>query len=856
MKNWESIFGTGWAVFSENIPEIGAFLLDHKNNKLIADKNVASLLDVPTLPDYEAFRNIIDNMQHKDNFSQLKLFIAENDEEITAGYIGVPPDTAQTYSSQLPVYSYAHFISAITQDTANSLLALLQIENYSGAKLSGADIKLALTGIVANSPQTAILSAASKNRFWFYIPDFTDDKVLWLENLQAHMRKYIGENTEKHSLNLTFTAGCGADSSSSAQRMQTAEFALYEADAIGAGSVLIYSAERYSQQKADYENMKRFSLLIDNNLFTYHFQPIVSARNGEIYAYEALMRTDPSIGMYPLEILGAATKLGRLYDIEKATIRNSLSYISANQEAFAERKLFVNSIPAHILTTTDWDMIVNEYGELMEKMVIEMTEDSQMDNDRLAIIQNRLRRSNIQLAIDDYGTGYSNTTNLIRYEPNYVKIDRSLIEGINENQKMQKLVAGIMEFIHENGYIALAEGVETYEELKTMIELGADFIQGYYISKPKPFLLHEIKEDLKQEIVEINLFYSDSYYKVYHPAENEVVELSKLTAERYGSIFIEHDNITIVGVGDTPILCPITIKDDCKIKLTLKNSTITTERDSAVIIIGNNTELVLNVEGENKIFPRGIWVPQTSTLKVVGSGSLHVHAETMNSYGIGTDKDNSYGNILIECTGRLQVDSNGENAIAIGGGKNTNGSSIRILAGNVRVETSGGNCVGIGSMDGNSYVDIITCECSINCSATNTAAIGSLSGNVNLYIENVMMSITESGVNLCGIGVLNKGDGKIFMTDCTVKCDMHGRSIICVGTDKGDIDTVITSLSANFYCEGGSVLGIGDTGGDGNVNIREATIDMLFLTGDGNGIVSKNGTITTENMIENTRINP
>lgn len=856
MKNWETIFGSAWATFSKNIPEIGAFLVDHKNSTVKADKNIAKLLDVSVLPDHDTFMNIIDNLRREDSNSRLKIFIAEDDDSLTAGYIGVPPETSLTFNSQLPVYSYAHFVSAITQDTANSLLALLQIEDYSGAKLSGSDISLALAGIIAASPQDAILSAASKNKFWFYIPNFSDEKIMWLERLQASMRKYVAQNSEKNSRNITFTAGCGADSSVYSQRMQTAEFALYEAEAIGAGSILVYSAERYNQQKTEYENMKRFSQLIDNNLFTYHFQPIVSARNGDIYAYEALMRTDPSIGMYPLEILGAATKLGRLYDIEKATIRNSLSFISANQEAFAERKLFINSIPAHILSTTDWETIVGEYGELMEKLVIEMTEQSEMDNDRLAIIQNRLKRSNIQLAIDDYGTGYSNTTNLIRYDPSYVKLDRSLIEGINENQKMQKLVAGIMEFIHENGYAALAEGVETYEELKTMIQLGADLIQGYYISKPKPFLLHEIKDELKQEIVDINLIYSDSYYKVYRPEENEVVDLAKLTAERYGSIFIEHDNITIVGVGDTPILCPITIKDDCKINLTLKNSTITTERDSAVITLGNNTELILNVEGENKIFPRGIWVPQTSTFKLIGHGHLHVHAETMNCYGIGTDKDNSYGNIVIECSGRVQVDSNGENAIAIGGGKNANSSSIRILAGDLRVETSGGNCVGIGNFDGSSFVDIITCVCNIECSATNAVAVGALNGNTNLYIENVAMNVTESGVNLCGIGVMNKGDGKIFLTDSTTKFDMHGRSILCIGTDKGDIDTIISSLSANLYCEGGSVLGIGDTGGDGNINFRDATIDMLFLTGDGTGICTKNGTITSENSIQNIAINP
>ena len=858
MRNWETIFGSGWNTFSTNISEIGAFLLDHKECTVKADRNITGLLEINELPDYETFKSIIENMLRKDSYSHLKVFIAEDDADITAGYIGIPPDTARNYNSRLPVYSYAHFISAVTQDAATSLLALLQIEDYTGTKLTSADIALALTGIIAGSPQNAILSAASKNRFWFYIPDFTDDKVLWLERLQASMRKYVAENcdTDRRRLNLTFSAGCDADSSSSSQRMKTAEFALYEAEAIGAGAVLIYSDERYMQQKAEYENMKRFSQLIDNNLFVYHFQPIVSARNGEIFAYEALMRTDPSIGMYPLEILGAATKLGRLYDIEKATLRNALAYISSNQEAFAERRLFVNSIPAHILTTADWETLVNEYGELMEKLVIEMTEQSEMDDDRLAIIRNRLKKNNIPLAIDDYGTGYSNTTNLIRYDPSFVKIDRSLIEGINENQKMQKLVAGIIEFIHENGYSALAEGVETYDELKTMIQLGADLIQGYYISKPKPFLLHEISDTLKKEIVDINLFYSDSFYKVYRPEENEVVELSRLAAERYGSIFIEYNNVTIVGVNGTAIFCPITIKDDCKITLNLKGATITTERDSPVITLGNNTDLVLNVEGENKIFPRGIWVPQTSYLRITGAGSLHVHAETMNCYGIGVDKDNSYGNITIENTGRLQVDANGENAVAIGGGKNVGGSAIRVLAGELRIETSGGNTVGIGCIEGNSIVDLTMCSCSIEASATNVAAIGSLHGFVNLYIENVFLNIVESGVSLCGIGVLNKGEGKLYMTNSTIKCDMHGRSINCIGTDKGDLDTLITSLSANFYCEGGSVVGIGDTGGNGNINIRDAGIEMLFLTGEGAGIITKHGTLTTENSIENIRINP
>ena len=112
--------------------------------------------------------------------------------------------------------------------------------------------------------------------------------------------------------------------------MHTAEFTLYQAVSHGCGSIYKYSEERYEHQKSEYSSMRRFSQLSEKNLCVYHFQPIVSACTGDIVAYEALMRTDSSIGMFPLEILGAATKYGRLYDIEKATFKNTVKIISEN----------------------------------------------------------------------------------------------------------------------------------------------------------------------------------------------------------------------------------------------------------------------------------------------------------------------------------------------------------------------------------------------------------------------------------------------------------------------------------------------------------------------------------------------
>ncbi len=851
---WNKVFGTAIDALTSHCTDIGAFLLDHRTETAEIDRNGLKLLGISSAPDYGEVSSVISQAVKNDSDTSARIIIAEKNDDITAGFIHLNKDRSAEYSSDLPVYSYAEFISAVTQSAQNSLLALLQIEEYGNSDLNGVDISTVLTAIIANTPKGSILSASVKNRFWLYIPDFTDDKVDFLESLQRSVKDYLLENSTSHR-NLTFSAGCGADVPLPSQRMQTAEFTLFDATAAGIGTVRAYSDERYERQKTEYENMRRFSRLVDGNLFRYHFQPIASARNGDIIAYEALMRTDSSIGMNPLEVLGAATKLGRLYDIEKATMRNALEYISDHQEEFGDRKLFVNSIPAHILSYADWDSLVQDYGELMQKLVIEMTEQTELDDDRLAIIHDRLRRNGIKLAIDDYGTGYSNASNLLRYTPDYVKIDRSLIEGINANPRMQKFVSGIIEFIHENGYSALAEGVETREELSTMIQLGADLIQGYYISKPKPFTLHRITDALRNEIAEFNLMLSENNVKVYHPEENEVVDLSVLMAEHYGSIFAETENITIEGIRENVFNCPIIVKDGLRCNMTLRNANITTEKESPVITLGVGADVTLNIDGRNEISSRGIWVPQTASLRIVGEGSLHVHCEVLSSYGIGVDKDNSPGNITVECSGKLRVDSNGENAVAIGGGKNTGGTAIRILNGDIEVHCSGGNCVGIGNFDGSSVIDISKVICNIELSASSAVGIGSLTGSTDIMMENYAMNIVGSGVNLCGIGSLKDGDGKIYISSGTLNCDMHGRSIVCVGADKGDVDCIVKSTRAYLYCEGGTVCGVGDINGSGNISLKECGVDMTFLCKDGLGIGSKKGSLNTENVAETIKIN-
>ncbi|MBQ8568264.1 MAG: EAL domain-containing protein [Oscillospiraceae bacterium] len=845
---WNIIFGTAWTKCSELFTETGAFLLDHKNKTAESDKNLIQLAELDEFPDYDKLSSIISELKQNNGSFMTELIIAEETDDHTAGFIRLRQDYEETSFYAMPVYNRRQLIRAMTDNSGPSLLALIKFAEYGSDHISEKNISGAVCTVMDAAPKGTILSSASKKRFWIFIPDFTGDEVECLKKLRTALAD------SELVQNVTFTAGCGAKEGSHSYRMQTAEFTLYDAEADCVGSIYPYSDERYDSRRTEYDRLQKFTSLLDNNLFTYHFQPIVSSRDGEIVAYEALMRSDKSVGMYPLEILELASKHGRLYDVEKATMQNTLEYLSSHQSEFADKQLFINAIPSHMLSHNDWSSLEQNYGELMEKLVIEMTEQSELDNEQLKMIKDRLIRCNIPLAIDDYGSGYSNTANLLRYSPNYVKLDRSLISNIDTNPKLSKLVSGTIEFIHENGYLALAEGVETYNEMKTMIQLGADFIQGYYISKPKPFAIHEISETVRNEISRINVLYSENIVKVYHPEENETVDLDVLSADHYTSIFIDTDNVVFESSG-MKINSQIIIKDNTETNITFRNVRFATDKEDPTITLGQGSVVHLTLEGNNEIHNRGIWVPVSSEIHILGSGSLHVISERIDTYGIGTDIHNAYGSINIECCGRLIVEANGETGVAIGGGFVGENSAINILSGDITVMGSGGSTIGIGNFEGNSNINISNCVCNLTLSSANCIGIGSMRGKTTITADNYTISETLNGTSICGIGSLEEGVGSITISNGQADLNLKGRTVSCIGAHNGNIECNVSCSMINLYGEGNMVSGIGDIEGSGDVTIEQSCINVSFRCNKGLGTGSKNGKLTLELTAPNIRIN-
>ena len=271
-------------------------------------------------------------------------------------------------------------------------------------------------------------------------------------------------------------------------------------------------ANAIKEEASPSEYYKAFDLLLQKNLFTYHYQPIVNAKNGEIFGYEALMRTDKSIGMNPLDVLKTAKEYNRLYEVEKATMFNIMGQYADEAEKFCGRKVFINTIPGYFLNDTDMKKLTNIYGSYMDQFFFELTEQNTVSDDELNAIRSFLGNDeNARIAIDDYGTGHSNMANLLRYSPRIIKIDRFLIDNIYRNKNKQLFVRSTVEFAKLNNILVLAEGVETSNELHTVIDLGVDLVQGYYLGRPVPNPVPRIQEDIVQEIINANPIYSKNW---------------------------------------------------------------------------------------------------------------------------------------------------------------------------------------------------------------------------------------------------------------------------------------------------------------------------------------------------------
>ena len=265
-----------------------------------------------------------------------------------------------------------------------------------------------------------------------------------------------------------------------------ADFAMYQVKHSHKGRMCDFDIGSYHQEAYAAQTQQDFELLLQEELVSYHFQPIYSARSGRVAAYEALMRVDLPTLHSPAQVMQLAHETGRLYEVERITVFHSSEIFQRMQAQGllqSDALLFINSIANVNLTVEDVEEYAQRYPELLKRLVVEITEQEDLDRACLE------RKRNIpgfsgSFALDDYGSGYSNELNLLELSPRYIKIDISIVRGIDTDRDKQQIVSNIVAYAHARSMQLIAEGIETEAQLRTVIGLGVDLLQGYYLSRP------------------------------------------------------------------------------------------------------------------------------------------------------------------------------------------------------------------------------------------------------------------------------------------------------------------------------------------------------------------------------------
>lgn len=267
-----------------------------------------------------------------------------------------------------------------------------------------------------------------------------------------------------------------------------ADYTMYAVKKEHKGEIHYFDKALFEQQDIYLKNSAVVNRMFENCEVYYAFQPIVDAHTGEVFAYEALMRPDVKEFLNVQEVLEIARRDGILNKIEEMTwfmgVGSFVEHIQKGQIA-PDCCLFVNSIPNQRLSPVKEQEFQKLYGSYMRQLVMELTESEEIEGENWSDKQKLQRALGGKIALDDYGTGYNNEKTLLTISPDFIKVDIAIVRDIHKDPDKRTIMEYIVDYAHARGKFIIAEGVETEEEERAVISLGADYLQGYYLAKPQ-----------------------------------------------------------------------------------------------------------------------------------------------------------------------------------------------------------------------------------------------------------------------------------------------------------------------------------------------------------------------------------
>jgi len=276
--------------------------------------------------------------------------------------------------------------------------------------------------------------------------------------------------------------------------VRDADTAMYMAKEKGRGRVEVFDETLRKRAVRRLETESGLRRAIEGDELRLAYQPQVDLTTGHLAGIEALVRWEhPERGLLPpSEFIGVAEDTGLVNAVGAWVLREAAAQLARWRRAYPHMVEVAMAVNLSARQLTDPDLIADVEAAVTAAsggapLCLEITETALLESASPAgETLRRLKTKGVLLGIDDFGTSYSSLSNFTRLAPDFLKVDRTFVDGLGVDPHDSAIVAAVINLAHTLGLFVIAEGVESNEQVERLRTLGCDLVQGFVVSKPLP----------------------------------------------------------------------------------------------------------------------------------------------------------------------------------------------------------------------------------------------------------------------------------------------------------------------------------------------------------------------------------
>ncbi len=392
-----------------------------------------------------------------------------------------------------------HAIDKASRNNSNIALLYIDVDNFKyindsfGHATGDTVLSMIATSLKQSIRDSDCLARIGGDEFVILLEDLNDP--LLAGNIAKKALDEVNSNKEISRFNTSISIGISSfpdDAHNQQDMLRNADTAMYAAKSSGKNQLHFYKPELTSSIKEQVEMVNDLKIAIEEDQFVIHYQPIFRSTDLSIHGVEALIRWQhPEKGLVPpIQFIPIAEKHGLIGKITQWVIKRAFKQVKSWLDHGIElHRISINLSVVDVQAGfhKKIEQLLKETQFPSEHLQFEITETILMEHGLAVITElEKIRKLGVMIAIDDFGTGYSSLNQIKRLPVDKLKIDRSFIQDIPNDEDDVTLTKMILSLSQHLSLSVIAEGVETEEQAELLRNEGCEYLQGYLYAKPMP----------------------------------------------------------------------------------------------------------------------------------------------------------------------------------------------------------------------------------------------------------------------------------------------------------------------------------------------------------------------------------